>query len=445
MNMHRQRRRPARAVTSPRPCCRKKTMAVRRLSAAGLLWLAIGLVGCRDSTTIQTAYGQRRGADGQSVNGTRVLSDMFDAAGFRVYTWKYLSPRLKNYDVVLWAPDDFALPNQKTVDFFDGWLSSQGTKTLIYIGRDFDAAAAYWDRILASAPADQKLELWRRRAQASAHHAAERLAMPAEPDAACEWFTVKRDKPATWARDLTGPWSEGVDGAKADIHVQGLLQVPTEADLQQYFSKQESKRAERSYYRTPDYTPLLSNGEQSLVTMVSKPAWGDNKILVVTNGSFLLNLPLVNHEHRKLAGQLIEACRPGKKVAFLESGAGGPRLTDSDEQSVPADSLRRRVVLAAHWFVLGLVYCFAVFPIFGRPKPLSDNATSEFSQHIDALGELLEETRDVAFAQQQLSYYQPASRREGGTSTERGVHNTPRAGTDISPVEAPSAQPDEHS
>ena len=48
---------------------------------------------------------------------------------------------------------------------------------------------------------------------------------------------------------------------------------------------------------------------------------GQSQLLVVSNGSFLLNAMLVNHEHRKLAGKLIDTIGPGgRDVVFLESG-----------------------------------------------------------------------------------------------------------------------------
>jgi hypothetical protein len=131
---------------------------------------------------------------------------------------------------------------------------------------------------------------------------------------------------------------------------------------------------------------------------------------VVTNGSFLLNLPLVNHEHRKLAGHLIRECDPGTKVAFLESEPGGPAVVDSASQPSPPESTRRHALLAAHWFVLGLVVCFCIYPIFGRPKSLPDDTPSEFVQHIEALGELLERTQDEQFARQQIEHYSPIGR-----------------------------------
>jgi hypothetical protein len=367
---------------------------------------------------------------------------MFDAAGFRVYTWKNLSPRLDRYDVILWAPDDFALPSQEIRDYFDVWLASKDPKTLVYIGRDYDAAAAFWDEVLATAPAEQRLEIWRRRARATGQHATERLNMPHDADATCEWFTVLRDEPPVVARNLSGPWTAGVDAAKTNIRVQGRLQPPDEAEVKKMLGINADEFAEIAYFRTPDYTSLLADGDRPLVTRISKPAWGDSQILVVTNGSFLLNLPLVNHEHRKLAGHLIEACRPGKKVAFLESGVGGPFLSDAADQTAPADSLRRRIVLTAHWFILGLVYCFAIFPIFGRPKPLVDESTSEFRQHVDALGELLEETRDVAFAHKQLAHYLPSSRRE--SAQQDAVCRADPTGKGSSTVRAPSDKSDEH-
>ncbi len=432
---------PSNAATAPRVLRHGELRGgcASWLPTACLLALTVGLSGCRDSSAVQTAYGHRRGEAGKSVNGTRVLSDMFDAAGFRVYTWKYLSSRLDGFDAILWAPDDFELPTQEVRDYFDKWLASADPKTLVYIGRDYDAAVAYWDDIWASAPADQRLEIWRRRARAAGQHATQRLNLPKDPDAACEWFTVLRDEPPRVARELSGPWADGIDAARTDIRVQGLLQPPSEAELKKLLNVQADDYAEIAYFRTPTFEVLLSDGDRPLVTRVTKPGWGNSQILVVANGSFLLNMPLVNHEHRKLAGRLVEACRPGKKVAFLETSAGGPTVSDTGEQAPPADAMRRRVVLAAHWFVLGLVYCFAVFPIFGRPKPLSNESTSEFSQHVDALGELLEETRDVAFAHNQLAHYMPVSRREGAQDAARKAdHSGPGSSTD----QAPSAKSD---
>jgi hypothetical protein len=343
---------------------------------------------------------------------------MFDEAGCKVYSWKNLTPQLQRYDVIVWAPDDFGLPKSEAVEFFEEWLVSADGKTLVYIGRDYDAAAPYWDSVMSSAPAEQRAELRRRRARAAAQHDAQRLKMPA--DASLEWFTMRRDEPRNVTEELVGPWSQGVDVAGTDIRLQGLLATPTRTELLKVWNNIEPASAEQ-----PKYEVLLGNGQTTLVSRVTKPAWGDSQVIVIANGSFLLNLPLVNHEHRKLAGHLIRECSLGRKVAFLESGPGGPFVSDSTRDPATPESTRRRVLLAAHWFVLGLVYCFCIFPIFGRPKPLPDDTPSEFGQHVEALGELLERTQDESFAKRQIKHYSPIHRRDAGV--HRDPHTVPTA------------------
>jgi hypothetical protein len=59
-----------------------------------------------------------------------------------------------------------------------------------------------------------------------------------------------------------------------------------------------------------------------------------------------------------------------------------------------------------HLAVLGIVYCFARFPIFGRPKELPPESVSDFAKHIEAMGEMLERTGDPGFASSRLVQYQ---------------------------------------
>ena len=69
-----------------------------------------------------------------------------------------------------------------------------------------------------------------------------------------------------------------------------------------------------------------------MVFRVTDDKWGDgeNQIIVVTNGSLVLNYPLVNHENRKLAAKLIEQCGKPDKVVFVESEPGGPTVLDKE-------------------------------------------------------------------------------------------------------------------
>src|SRR5688500_2241973 len=68
----------------------------------------IAVSGCK-STELDSTYGRRRGAPGaESVNGTAVLAGMFELAGHRVVTWRRLSPKLEQFQTIVWVPDNFA-------------------------------------------------------------------------------------------------------------------------------------------------------------------------------------------------------------------------------------------------------------------------------------------------------------------------------------------------
>ncbi len=117
------------------------TLRVSRPTSLVACLCLLLLAGCSGDTNIDTAYGLRSGSEGAaSVNGTSVFARMFEEAGFRVSTWKRMSPKLKEYDVIVWVPNDFDPPSRRHRDFFDNWLLTGHQRTLIYVGRDFDAA-----------------------------------------------------------------------------------------------------------------------------------------------------------------------------------------------------------------------------------------------------------------------------------------------------------------
>lgn len=415
---------------------RAPTGAGRRTGLLAVLLFCLAVGGCRRAEELQTAYGQRRGKAAASVNGTSVLAGLFSEAGFRVTSYSYLSANLQRCDVIVWAPDDFRVPDKETREFFEKWLASRERKTLVYIGRDYDAALAYWDDVLPSAPAAERLELMRRRAEAAADYDVRRLDMPVQET--IEWFTVRRDRPRRQVTKLWGPWSVGINAEKAAICVRGLLDIPTDVELQTLWGD-----ADPNEYHQPDFTSLLHDGSTSLVTRVTKPIWGDGQIIAVTNGSFLLNLPLVNHEHRQIAGYLVQACEPGTRVAFLESGPEGLKTADWTPSETTQKS-RERILLAVHWCVLGLAYCFCIFPIFGRPKALPDTQPSEFTQHVDALGELLRRTRDQDYAQKQVEHYYAITRRDPNVRQGTPAPQTPLSRSpDLAqePAVKPDSQP----
>ena len=112
---------------------------------------------------LDDTYGRRRGAlGGSSVNGTAVLAGLFERAGHKVKTWRRLSPKLGECDAIVWAPNSFAPPALEERQFLESWLAEGSFRTLVYIGRDYDASIAYWQKAQPIAPADQLIEVSRR-------------------------------------------------------------------------------------------------------------------------------------------------------------------------------------------------------------------------------------------------------------------------------------------
>ncbi len=153
---------PAGPEREPSPADREANRAIHSQLVRCLLVLLLLLAGCQTSPQISQEYGRRRGNDrGQSVNGTGVLAHMFEQAGFRVSSWRRLSPKLEKDRVIVWAPDDYSLPTDAQIDFLEQWLARGGEadpgngRTLVYIGRDYEAAVDYWRQLLPTASAAQ--------------------------------------------------------------------------------------------------------------------------------------------------------------------------------------------------------------------------------------------------------------------------------------------------
>ncbi len=381
-----------------------------RITTACLL-LLVALSGCGQEY-IENEYGrQHLPATAGSVNGTDVLAAMFEAAGHDVHTRRTLvTDEMTAADVVVWFPDDTFAPREEVCDWFDEWLVEEPGRTLIFVGRDFNAEPQYWDfHYNRKPPADGGDSDTPDKSEAKdaekdkeanedkpAEESDEPKAVPDDKDdddsdeeksLECRWFYYEPGKKVT-VRELSGPWAAGIDAKKARIEVETRLVT---AD---------------------GYEVLLGTEVGPFVSRHTPPYSENSQIILVENGSFLLNLPLINHEHRKLAGKLVAAIGEGRSVVFLESGPGGPPIDPP-----PTDSSLWTLfqgwplgVILLQLGVAGLIFCFARWPIFGRPKQPPGATTTDFSYHVAAVGELLSKTRDPNLTSPTAEATQPAAR-----------------------------------
>jgi hypothetical protein len=355
-----------------------------------MLTLCLGAAGCGEN--LDTSYGQRKGTAPDSVNGTAVFAKMFQQAGHKVHSWGTLSPRLKERaDCIVWFPDSYEPASGEVRRWLRQWLLDEGGRTLIYVGRDFDAAVWYWDKVGPNVPNDQKTEFLRRRTDARKYDARRRASLKSGN---AGWYTLDAQAKPRKVRSLQGEpdWLAGVDPAKLEIELRSRIAPPAGAK-----------------------TLLESDGD----TLISCQPVGTSKLIVVANGSFLLNLALVNHEHRKLAGRLVrEAGSPQQTVVFLESGPYGPGISEEDPSLAPPTGLEIFSVWPTSWILLhlaaaGIIFCLARYPIFGRPLAPQTPGTSDFGKHVEALGKLLKRSRDPSYAMTRLRHYRETVRGDG--------------------------------
>jgi len=378
------------------------------------------LTGCGAGDELDTVYGLRSGVyGGKSINGTAVLSEMFEEAGHSISSRRYLSPKLAEADVIIWCPEDFAPPSEDTRKWLDRWLN-RGGRTMIYVGRDYDAEPDYWPEVIPQMPAAQQAEGQRRAGNAKQSFDLHRKDVPEEADA--EWYSVDgKAKP----RDVTavkGPWAAGMDATKAKIKLNSRIKLAKLAEP--LLETDDGDLIVSRETRTPDYDSVDYDDEEYQNDDVLF-ASDDSQIIIVANGSFLLNYPLVNHEHRKLAGKLIGEVPADASVVFLE-GPNPQEREKEPEAELPTGvemfSIWPMNWILVHLGVVGVFFLLARWPIFGLPRSLKGEAQADFGKHVAALAELLARTRDRGFAIARLQQYRQLTKKE---SAEKPVPAKP--------------------
>lgn len=371
------------------------------LTCPAVMLAVIALGGCakNDNDSLQGDYGENTERFSSSVNGLTVLADMFAGAGHTVSVREKLSPALQDAaDVIVWAPDDFDVPDRDACNRLDAWLREKENRTLIYIGRDFDARPVYWRKIIAKAPAAERANCQRELDDAEAEFFAERASRPYH--ATCPWFELDGTSPHRDIRSLDGVWSEGIDAPKVEIELNSRLVPPDDAEI------------------------LLADGDDAVLVSRQTLSCLDPKVrwladrhtsnrLVVANGSFLFNMPLVNHEHRKLAGRLIESIGVAKHVVIIDSQNHHP-ISQSGSGKPPDQPPRSMLdvfnvwplsAILVQWGILIVALCFSKWPIFGPPRDPPPPPASDFGRHVEALGAAMAVTGDMEYAHSRVQQY----------------------------------------
>jgi hypothetical protein len=151
-------------------------------------------------------------------------------------------------------------------------------------------------------------------------------------------------------------------------------------------------------------------------------------VLVVANGSFLLNLPLANPARRPLAEETASWIGQGPKhIAFVTgfSVLGKSEGPVSLIQWIIEDPTTRWIAL--HLGLFGVISCLARAPILGRPRPDPPSDADRPAAHAEAIGALLQRADDPEAARALLASYRrwrfPRTPQEPHRSPARSATN----------------------
>lgn len=374
-------------------------------------WWPLGLVGCSNWLPEMVPYGAVTSPDvNRSLNGLGLHRELWEAAGARVVTPQRLSPRLENVQVVVLVGQTFAPPDQTARQWLEEWLAADTGRTVIYFGRDFNADVEYRRQTLADLPSDKR----QRGAELLAIREAQELLLRLQQlseDAFEDWFDLDTHQlPLNYER-FAGSWfaqAPELNELPGSWPVRTRLRPPPAAEAE-----------------------LLLTGDDGLplVYRLQNSNYAGSQILVVTNGAPLLNGSLMLPLQQRLGELLVEAALPAERVALIAYDSAGLSISDVAETDGRGAGLEMLTVwplsgITMPAALLGIIVCAAWLPILGRPQKPRTRQVSDFGLHIDALGRMLHEARDLPHAQQAISDYYRQVRGESPPEWLGSVENS---------------------
>ncbi len=400
-----------------------------------------GFVGCdRGSGPPMDDYGGSNTHSRKSLSGLTVFRELCEQRGHRTNELISLSQRSQKLNTILWAPKDFRAPNDQEIYWFDEWLSTSPSRTLIYLGRDYSPASHYWRKAADAAASEDRRTFRLQEAYADAEIEAARLRSGEKLK--CGWFEQQLGSTLSRpVKSFKGPWSQDLKVDDTHVVLRGPLlpnpkprsaKLPLEntsaADRasgpssSNAGSDDESPRelgAEMTDYGSPKIDTLLANEAGiPIISSISYQRWGDSRLILVANGSVLMNESLVNRGNGQIVERLIRQVTPMGRIGFLATD-GETRIRQPWDDADPKGFEWLRIwplsLIAIQSLFLGSIALLAMLPIFGRPQKLPSPSTTDFGKHIEALGDLLAQSRDRNYALQRIADYFREVRRDSAS------------------------------
>ncbi|MDB5342279.1 MAG: hypothetical protein JWP89_656 [Schlesneria sp.] len=356
--------------------------------------LTLFLCGC--SETLKTSYLDPQG---KSINGIAGFVELVKSTGREVQVWQAISPRLKeDVDAVVIFQSEFdQIPNDRIANIRQ-MLRESSIQTVVIVIRDSDCEIDYWRQVAGMAELSDKDKT-----------TADESMKRARRDLKLEAF--KEFEP-----------ENGFYGLKRADRTNQPDVIPVNIETEDEPIQVSAKwPLNRQLDHSDDTVILWSTGDESLLT--EDLYFTGQQVLVLASAAPLLNGGLVDPGNRQLAEELVKYLPEGKVVVTLSS-----RWSDGSFAESP--SIWHFLRVHPHGWIFGqtllalALFCWWKLPIFGRSKVAVNTEGVRFGRHIEALGALLQRTRDAAFARQLLRDWHRAESRRGPDKVANANTNT---------------------
>ena len=354
--------------------------------------------------------------DTESLNGFGVFGDLLRARGHQLSRTKLVSTQIDDFDLIIWTHEGPRLPSGPALDRLEKWMDSGGR--LVFIGRGYDATSDFWEDVYTSTVgAEREAARWLFR-----QHQVERFG-----DQPVEWLFADVTAEGQYADTESNAWFQAVHRLTSSP---GRWRAEAGDD-----EWQAENATARSYWirdwltpnipstvvasiETPDYTfPAIWRSESS-----GRQA-GPTDLWVISAPRFLTNYGILRAEDAPIRDQFLSEIQGYQRVLFLETGPGPVRVSNTPDSRLDRPwawmSQPPFPLFVLQAIALAVFFCFARFPVFGRPSIVVFRPRNDFGQHLTEIGRLLRSKGEVAYARQRVAhYFQVVRKRQQRTRPE---------------------------
>ena len=357
------------------------------------------------SLPVETKYGKVH-EQPRSINSTSLFAKRLEELGYDVTVRNRISPKINEFNIVFWFPEDIRCPSDEATKAIEKWMDKgYGAKTLVYVGADYRADEDYYRAAQKRVSPELKVESQRLLSEAQLAAQTRRNSWrddwQGRSNIACDWFDIEVIKPRKYSNVLAGPMADNASFSVAPELPVKVVMSP---------KKSTAKWGVESL--------LAVDGEDMVYRLSDNISYSTHQIIVVQNGSFLVNLAAADPNKQALADQLVAEATSlsedeygfgfSPQILILESEYEIPvRNTDFVNQNSWAWIAEEPLCyIVPHALLWGVLFCFVYFPIFGRPKRTPKQSTTSFRNHINAIAKQLSKSNSKEHARWTIEQYQ---------------------------------------